>query len=88
MIVKINKKFLKELAKIPVADRLDIEKFIFSELGKYENIQSAQKIQKLANYRTYYKARFGDYRVGFSYNNEILIVERVLHRKEIYRYFP
>ncbi|MGA1264796.1 MAG: type II toxin-antitoxin system RelE family toxin, partial [Prochlorothrix sp.] len=49
---------------------------------------------KLKGYDTYYRIRVGDYRIGLevlhqsdSGNLEIVFV-RVLHRKEIYRYFP
>jgi mRNA-degrading endonuclease RelE of RelBE toxin-antitoxin system len=34
------------------------------------------------------KWSIGDYRLGVIFDGEILIFERVLHRKEIYRYFP
>ncbi len=34
------------------------------------------------------RIRIGDYRLGIIFDGETLIFERVLHRKEIYRYFP
>ena len=43
---------------------------------------------KLKGYRNYYKIRFGDYRVGLRYEDDTLIFERVLHRKDIYKYYP
>jgi mRNA interferase RelE/StbE len=42
----------------------------------------------MKGYPSYYKIRFGSYRVGIKLENEIVIFERALHRKEIYRYFP
>lgn len=46
------------------------------------------KIEKLRGYQNFHKVRFGNYRLGIRLEGEILILERVLHRKDIYRYFP
>ncbi|MFN7201715.1 MAG: type II toxin-antitoxin system RelE family toxin [Aphanizomenon sp.] len=32
--------------------------------------------------------RVGNYRIGISVNNDLVTLVRILHRKEIYRYFP
>lgn len=36
----------------------------------------------------YYHIRVGDYWIGLSGGENVLVFARVLHRKEIYRYFP
>lgn len=38
--------------------------------------------------KPFYRIRVGDYRIGFMLDNDILVFMRVLHRKDIYRYFP
>jgi len=86
--ISINKKFLKDLAKIPSKDRARIERFVFEELEQYEGIEGIGNMEKLQGYETFYRARFGNYRVGVRYENNELTVERVLHRKEIYKFFP
>ena len=88
MEIKIQKKFLKELAKIPKKERQKIEDFVFEESAAMNSLEEAGIFEKMKGYRYYYKARFGSYRVGVRYEDNILIFERVLHRKEIYRYFP
>ncbi len=88
MIIQVNKKFLKDLAKIPPGDRQKIQAFVFEESDKITSIESAGIFEKLKGYQTYFRIRFGNYRVGVSYENEVLTFQRVLHRKEIYRYFP
>ena len=45
-------------------------------------------IEKLEGYRNYYKIRFGNYRAGVHIEGDILTFERILNRKEIYRFFP
>ena len=32
--------------------------------------------------------RFGDYRAGLKLENDTLYFERILHRKEIYKFYP
>ena len=88
MRVEYSKQFLKELAHIPSKTRVSIEKFIFDELPDLNNISESRKIESLKGYKDFFKIRFGNYRVGLLKENEIIVVRRVLHRKEIYRYFP
>ncbi len=46
-------------------------------------------IEKMKGYDGYYKARFGSYRVGMKLESDgTLVVRLVMHRKEIYRFFP
>ncbi|MEK6481971.1 type II toxin-antitoxin system RelE/ParE family toxin [Catalinimonas sp. 4WD22] len=88
MVIRVNKKFLKDLAKIPANERQKIEAFVFEESEKIKSLESAGMFEKLKGYQAYYRIRFGNYRVGVSYEDDTLTFERVLHRKEIYRYFP
>ena len=60
----------------------------FEALPKLKYLQESKKIEAMKGYRNYFKARFGNYRVGFKKEDDIIIVVRVLHRKEIYKYFP
>lgn len=88
MKVLYNKKFLKDLAALPSDDRGRIEKLVFVKILTVKSFRQIEHVEKLTGYQTYYKIRFGNYRVGLQYKNDTLIFERVLHRKEIYRYFP
>jgi mRNA interferase RelE/StbE len=59
-----------------------------------ENIEQAETILELSNLKQlkaegrYYRIRSGDYRVGITIENDNVTFIRVLHRKEIYRFFP
>jgi mRNA interferase RelE/StbE len=86
--VRYNKKFLKDLSIIPSKERLKIETFVFQEILGFQEITSIGTLEKLKGYSNHYKMRFGNYRVGVSYSNDVLTFERVLHRRDIYRYFP
>lgn len=83
-----RKRFLKELAKIPTPTRSKIENFVFEKVPKLNSIHESGKIEKMRGYTDFYKIRFGVYRVGVKLDNDTIIFERVLHRKEIYRQFP
>jgi len=88
MKVAYRKRFLKDLASIPSNLRLAIERFVFEELPRADSLQSTGKIEKLRGHTTFFKARFGDYRIGLSVTDDTVTLERVLNRKEIYRKFP
>ena len=88
MKILYNKKFLKDLASIPQKERVSIEKFVFETLANCKSLSDINRIAKLKGHNNYFKSRFGDYRIGIRIEKNTLILERVLHRKEIYRYFP
>lgn len=88
MKVLYSKKCLKELASIPNPIRQKIEKFIFQELPSFKTIYDTDKIELLKAYKNYYKIRFGSYRIGLKMIEDTIIVQRVLHRKDIYKKFP
>jgi mRNA interferase RelE/StbE len=88
MEVKIKKKFLKELSKLPTEYANTIEEFIFDKLPNYYCLSEIGKVEKMTGYKNFFKIRFGDYRVGIKKENNTIIVEIVKHRKEIYKYFP
>jgi len=86
--VEYHKRFLKELSRIPSHTRSKIERFAFEELPNAISIHDTQKIEQMKGYPTYYKVRFGEYRVGLKLKDDLIIFERALHRRDIYRYFP
>ena len=88
MKVLYQKVFLKDLAAIPSKTRAQIERFAFEEVPRAESIEGTGRAEKLKGYSGFYKARFGDYRVGMRIEADIVTFQRVLHRKEIYRKFP
>ena len=88
MEIRINKRFLKELASLPVKDRQRIEKFVFEDSSGFKKITDIPGLHKLKGYANFYRIRFGDYRAGLKHENNIITFERLLHRKEIYKYYP
>lgn len=88
MKIEYRKTFLKELSQIPPAQRNSIEKFVFEYAPGLKSIFDSRKVEAMHGFPTYFKVRFGSYRIGLRVVEDKIIFERVLHRKDIYRYFP
>ena len=80
MQIEIRKSAIKDLKQISEPYKTTIHNKIL-ELKKFPNLQN---IKKLTNFEPAYRLRVGDYRVLFDVENELIIVGRVLHRKESY----
>ncbi|MCZ2223100.1 MAG: type II toxin-antitoxin system RelE/ParE family toxin [Chitinophagales bacterium] len=88
MIVVVTKQFEKDVQKelnktlqLQLAD-------IIEGLQNANNLQEILNIKKLKGYKTAYRIRMGEYRIGFILEENIIKLSRVLNRKEIYRFFP
>ncbi|MBF0567703.1 MAG: type II toxin-antitoxin system RelE/ParE family toxin [Nitrospirae bacterium] len=88
MDFRYRKKFLKDLASLPVSYKRQIENLVFEELPLDDQQSLFTRISKMRGYEGFYKIRIGDYRVGLYIASGKLEFRRVLHRKEIYRFFP
>lgn len=88
MKIKYSKKFLKQLAAVPGDIRSKIESFVFEELVSTSSIYEMGKVEKMKGYDGFYKVRFGNYRLGLVIENEVIAVKVVMHRREIYKFFP
>ncbi len=87
--VQYTRTFLKEMSRLPGIIRKQVEAIAFGEEIQ-DDPYLAGKAQKLSGYQTFYRIRIGDYRIGIHINSDEQLVElqRVLHRREIYRKFP
>ncbi len=51
-------------------------------------LSEISSLKKMQGYETLYRIRLGDYRIGIEVVGEQVVFVRMLHRKDIYRYFP
>lgn len=79
-------KDLKALKSTPVFEQ--IKAIAFEEIPNVTDLQTIVNLKKLKGDDNAYRLRVGDYRIGFYFEGEIVTFARVLHRKDIYRYFP
>ena len=88
MKVEFSKSFEKDLGKIRDKDLLIKIKAIIEEVEGSERFLDVSNVKKLKADGSYYRIRAGDYRVGLTKDEGLITFVRVLHRKEMYRYFP
>ena len=86
MKVSSTKHFEKHLKKCPSVIQ---KKFVVV----YDQMVAARSIQqidceKLKGYKTFYRVRMGNFRLGFEMIGDKIELLEIMDRKEIYRYFP
>jgi len=90
MKLKISNKFLKDVRNIDdflILEQVnsflkDVEKLSLKELfQKY-------KIKKIVWFKGFYRVKFHNYRLWFKINQDVIFILRLLHRKDIYKFFP
>jgi mRNA interferase RelE/StbE len=54
MNIQVNRVFLKELAKLPLRERLKVEKLLFEEVESYKSLAQIPNFKKLKGYRNFY----------------------------------
>ena len=87
--VEYTRAFLKELAGLPKEIRGRAEAIAFEGIPSGDPF-SLGYIEKMKGYRDKFKIRLGDYRIGLTIalKDERIVVQRIVHRKDIYRVFP
>ncbi|WP_293126172.1 type II toxin-antitoxin system RelE/ParE family toxin [Microcoleus sp. bin38.metabat.b11b12b14.051] len=88
MNVEFRKSFEKDLNNLRDESLLQRIQAVIEEVEAAENFGDVSNLKKLKADGNYYRIRIGDYRIGIAFDENIVIFVRVLHRKEVYRYFP
>jgi len=88
MKVEFKASFARDLKRIK-------DKEIFRQARKIiEGAESAQSLSEMPNLKKlsvegrYFRVRVGDHRMGLIIDGGTVTFVRILHRREIYRYFP
>ncbi len=87
MKIEIRKSFEKDADKLPAPFQRQLA-LIISQMEKAVQPSELDNCKKLSGFKNAFRIRMGHYRIGFYYENKIAELVRILHRKEIYRYFP
>ncbi|KPQ38679.1 MAG: type II toxin-antitoxin system RelE family toxin [Phormidium sp.] len=81
--------FLKDLKALKSTPRFEtIKALAFTEIPNLLKLEEIGNLKKLKGDENAYRIRLGDYRIGIFFDGETVTFARVLHRKDIYRYFP
>ncbi|WP_019503591.1 type II toxin-antitoxin system RelE/ParE family toxin [Pleurocapsa sp. PCC 7319] len=79
-------KDLKKLKKTSVYS--EIKNLAFQTIPNCQNITEIKSLKKIKGHQNAYRIRVGDYRIGIFIQKETITFARVLHRRDVYRYFP
>jgi len=89
MKTRYKPSFLKDLKRLRGSAEYDrIYQIVFDDVLRWETLAVQTQIKRLSAKEQAYRLRVGDYRIGFFYTRGTITFARVLHRREIYRYFP
>jgi len=90
MKVEFKRSFKEDLKKIKDKKILQKVKELINEIEKVRNLSNIQNIniKKIKGYEDFYRIRIGNYRIGIKIEGDKVIFVRILHRKDIYKYFP
>ncbi|AFZ25794.1 cytotoxic translational repressor of toxin-antitoxin stability system [Cylindrospermum stagnale PCC 7417] len=62
-------------------------KSVIEEVENAVSLGEINNVKKLKADGDYYRIRVGDYRIGIAVSGDVVIFMRILHRREVYRYF-
>jgi mRNA interferase RelE/StbE len=82
-----DKSFEKDLLKLGKKQKQEVANLI-QILKQIETLSEITSIKKLSGFKNLYRIRLGSFRIGFRLDGEKIILIRILHRKDIYKYFP
>ena len=79
-------KDLKKLKKTSIYS--EIKTLVFQTIPDYQNLTKIKNLKKIKGHNDAYRIKVGDYRIGIFMKKETITFSRVLHRRDVYRYFP
>lgn len=87
MIYDYASAFIKDVKKSSPELRLQIQSLV-EDIKRVDRLQDLPDVKKMKGCSNAFRIRLGEYRVGIFVENGVVILARMLHRREIYRYFP
>ncbi|HEX6383704.1 MAG TPA: type II toxin-antitoxin system RelE/ParE family toxin [Anaerolineae bacterium] len=88
MEIAFEASFGRDLKRVRDRQLLSRVQQVIEEIKVATELGDVQNLKKMQGYDTYYRIRIGDYRMGIEVVAKRVIFVRILHRKDIYRYFP
>jgi mRNA interferase RelE/StbE len=88
MKIEFTKRFEKQLDKIKENKLREEISIVVKECLDKESLYQIQSVKKLKGYKNFYRIRTGNYRIGISLENDLVIFCAIYDRKEFYKFFP
>ncbi len=88
MRVEFLEKFNNDLDTISAKSiKRSLERLIVN-IESSSSIAAIPNIKKLSGFKSAFRVRIGDYRVGIFVEGDMVQFARIVHRKDIYKVFP
>ena len=88
MKLRIDRSFEKDTDKLQDAKLLLKIANCIEQIIKAPTKEEILNLKKLKGFKQHYRIRIGDYRIGAIILDDEIILERFIHRREIYKYYP
>ena len=88
MKVAFDTGFYKRLLKIKDKALLEKVKQVILQVEDAGDVQQILNIKKMEGFKTFYRIRVGDYRIGVELRRDTILFIAIASRKDIYRKFP
>jgi len=88
MKVEFRKSFEKDLLKLKNPSLYQKVQNVIEKIEAAGQLSEITNLKKLKGETAYYRIRVGNYRICIKVDDNVVSFVRILHRKEIYRYFP
>ena len=79
--------FEKDIEKIRMESVKDDIADAIEQVERAEEQSAIVNLKKLKGFKTAYRIRIGDYRIGVFINGDTVEFARVVHRRDIYKFF-
>jgi mRNA interferase RelE/StbE len=86
--VIFRRSFERDLRGITERRTRDKVRIAIEATERAAGLSEVPALKKLSGASGYYRIRVGDYRIGVAVEGDVVEFVRMLHRREIYRYFP
>ncbi len=88
MEIEFLEKFNRDLDRLMnVSTKIAVRSAITS-IQDAVSLSEILNIKKLRGFKTAYRIRIGDYRIGIFVEGDVVQFARIVHRKDIYKVFP
>jgi mRNA interferase RelE/StbE len=88
MNIVITKKFAKDVDKELSRQQQQQLAQILISITQAKALTEISDCKKLKGFKNAYRIKFGDFRIGFLWEEETIKLSRVLNRKDVYKFFP
>ena len=88
MRVEFLEMFSRDIDRIPVKSVKRSVARLILQIEAAESISNIPQVKKITAFKSAYRIRLGDYRIGIFVEGDLAQFARIVHRKDIYKVFP